>query len=700
MKKKSILMMILAFVFFPLFLVACDDVAVLKSISVKEGTLPTELIVGEKLDTSNTVVIATYSNDATKEVKAEDLEFSEIDTSTMGYKELIITYGSKTLKVQIKVVSSITDTYDIVGFEKPKFVQDYLENIKVQENKELEFMNRTDGYYVGDDNEFVFLPIITALDNNGNDITLNKYLSKSQVFVKENGTFTELVGGGMEEIVKVDNENSTFDFTQQAVGKTFKISVRPYYLTEKQESNVERYTQSFEFTVVDGWNVYDVQNLSRFDNNPGTAHVWAEYKQANNIGNENTNAIILHNDIIVTTNDIPSAYKWQEGEVGNTQIVGNLKNRKSIYTRAVAQNETFQFIGNYFTVDASKLPLISYDDDNDNNNGGDSHSMLFAFGGDNDGAPTGVSMGDGVLKNTNFIGNGQRSEDIKYSGAINLLQTSSDHCLIDNTISRKFFTNFLFVRQAAENIINNSRAYDSYSCMIYSHQCDNNIIRSSELKGAGGPLIILTHVDPNKNPTSKYSNLTVEDSNLEALVTGTEAWFVSHGAAELAGQIKAMNRLFTETSAYFKANGIISNTKSFINGDGKINMIGLIMASDDITNKSPIMGQLDIVKNNKKVGYLNTQDETLNAWLTAIGTATGNKETGYKLPYFATPTGGFSTLATNAAGEPTGLAKLVESQNPFASLDASDANMFNGDYLSAYIDGGLMGLMVQYFNLD
>lgn len=38
MKKKSLLMIILAIIFFPLLLVACDDVAVLKSIAVKPNT--------------------------------------------------------------------------------------------------------------------------------------------------------------------------------------------------------------------------------------------------------------------------------------------------------------------------------------------------------------------------------------------------------------------------------------------------------------------------------------------------------------------------------------------------------------------------------------------------------------------------------------------------------------------------------------
>lgn len=103
MKKFiSFVTMLMCIMSFGAILTACGEKPV--SIAVKENTLDTELYVGETLNLNNLILLVTYDNEEVKEVaKNNDMEFSNIDTSTEGEKTLTITYLDLTTTVTITV---------------------------------------------------------------------------------------------------------------------------------------------------------------------------------------------------------------------------------------------------------------------------------------------------------------------------------------------------------------------------------------------------------------------------------------------------------------------------------------------------------------------------------------------------------------------------------------------------------------------
>ena len=172
MKKKiSALLILLLIVLAPALFTACD--VGLYRLAVKYGTLANTCVVGDTIDYSNLVVVVEYLNGEKEEVPPSEIQYTPISTETAGEKTLVITYKNKTLNYIINCYENIDQAYEIVGFEKPSFVVGYQNNTAVKTNKETEFTVLDDGYYVGDDNAFKFLPEITVI-RSGEDFILKR----------------------------------------------------------------------------------------------------------------------------------------------------------------------------------------------------------------------------------------------------------------------------------------------------------------------------------------------------------------------------------------------------------------------------------------------------------------------------------------------------------------------------------------------
>lgn len=676
--KKYLNMFALAFVMLVagVALAACGEVT-LKSISVDASSINTVYTVGDEADFSEIVVTASYSDNTTATLGFDDVTLSEFDNTVAGYKTVTVTYQEKTVTISLTYYSSLEDAYTIVGFEQPAFVTNYETNIAEKEDKTTEFANREDGYYVGDDNAFVFLPEITAMNSEQQIVTLNRYVSQSVVSIYENDVWVELTEENLATYVVVDEEQNTYDFTETAIGHEFKLSVVPYFFTDWTPV-------SFEFSVVDGWNAYNAADLSRLDNASvyNGVNPWADYKAANNVGSEEISALIMHNDIAITANDIPSAFIWQEEELNGlpTSLVGSLKDWISIYVRMNNSGETFNFVGNYFALDASEIPLVERAKNGsmiDEDNGYAIHSTLFGFGGDDNNVPEDNWIGNVIVKNMNLLGNANRSDNQLSSGGLTFFRTSADHFELNNTLARQVLTIMcpfgLWEDGDFANtvLVKDSKGYDAFSTMFYLWGAQMEFV-NSEYLNAGGPVMILAHHAYKTNPYAYYSAVTATNSNFGTNVNGEEAWFRYNNANTIATQIAG---LLTAFDQYAGAVGSSYRVMTTLNENQVFDLIAVIMASELTDGSYHISGSADFNID----GVVNTTGADLNdeMYQYVYGLTEG------QAPILQTSTGNMAYFNGTTFID-------VATQNQIAS-----ASWFGGDTLTLYYGGMALVLGVQ-----
>lgn len=515
-------------------------------------------------------------------------------------------------------------------------------------------------YKVGDDNPFIFLPEVEILNENLDPITLTSYHSVVTVeILLENQSWHQLGGSELDNFVTLDKENSTFDFKESAIDETFKLHVSPdtnYYtvpvfITEK----------TLTVTVIDGWNVNRIEELSMLDNsNP----LWDDYKTTHGLDKTiKPKGIILHNDIKITSNDIPGGFLYTQNDVvearmkglnnyvedptnGVTKasIVGSLKDYVCVYIHDTPFEESFIFDGNYFTIDAEGLPLVRKfrDEQIDNwSKSEGSHSSLFGFAGDaagelttagDDGdeandvtipAQPNTPQGTVVVKNMNVKGNGNRSNAAINAGGFIFSKCGCKSMTWENVIARKIFTTF-FTRdnfgtdEDGVNYIKYCKGFDSYSSMAYFWAAKNNFMDHTILKRSGGALIICDEVlsISGTTVTSRLvSNLIAESCELESWVNGGESWFVSHNASTAMASLTSLGQLF---AGYAMAG--INQTSQNIVKDGKINLIALLITGGNVFDNTftPLQSKIQINNSNAPLDITKLYSET------PYGNATNN----------------------------------------------------------------------------
>ncbi|MEI3535859.1 MAG: hypothetical protein V8R16_03750 [Bacilli bacterium] len=195
----------------------------------------------------------------------------------------------------------------IVGVNQKKSITDSLSNKSEKTNKQEEFVNRTNPYYVGDDNVFNIKPTVLYVDSNKlpaskDDTTFNITLE-----IKNNNVF-EKVEDINQYLDSIDKTACDLNFNENAIGKTFKISVVP---TDAPENSIAKFTQTLEVVVIDGFNVYNAKELGYFNNNlTTTKEAWTAFMSENNLNNNEIKSLVLQNNISITKDDIPSYFMY------------------------------------------------------------------------------------------------------------------------------------------------------------------------------------------------------------------------------------------------------------------------------------------------------------------------------------------------------------------------------------------------------
>lgn len=487
--------------------------------------LKDEYVQDTIVDLSKVSVSATYEN-ATITINGNDLTFDPaiLDTSELGEFEITISYLTESVVWPYSVVQY--DEIDNIG--APEFVTIYQANIaqKSEANKRSEFMDREQGYAVGDDNPFIFFPTIYAYDSNGDEMEVTAYHSSSLIQEKNGAEWVTLSGAELDAVVAIDDFASTYDFTEEAIGHTYRLTVRPH---GEEYATQAKFATSFEFTVQDGYNAYTQDDLTHYDNM--NVDRWNAYRTEKGITQVALNGLFLHNDIKIERENIPDGFFYMEGDADVfptdsdiDRVYGSLRDGVDIYHRDILPGESFVFNGNYFNIDYSSLPVVVRESGRIDAEAGlvISHATFIKAGN----RQTGEDLGDYTMKNLSIVGNANRTEEkVKSGGAIftKLLSVDSH---IYNMIITQCFTAILTELDGPNAIIEKTRGYDSFSSMLYNWGTDNLLIKDSEFIGAGGPIIITDHVSPGVGGAGGNPPHTkVENSVMESFVTGGENWF-------------------------------------------------------------------------------------------------------------------------------------------------------------------------------
>lgn len=672
-------------------------------IELVEGTLETVVTIGSSLNLDNVQLRVTYEDESVKVIsKNHDMQFSQINTESEGLQTLTITYFGVILDIDINVIKS----YVVSSYETPEFVTSFETNAQ-------RFNIKTNTYKVGDDNQFVFKPHIVGYLANSETLipeVIDDYVpSTFKVEQKVDGTYQELQGDALSNIVEIDELNYAFDFSAQAVGNTYRITI-------SENSGVG--SAIIEFEVIDGYNIQSKAELSVIDNNAKTQSAWSELKTQNNIPYVNPDAVVIHGTYELTDEDVPSEYYYYKGDndLGDRldDVVGTLRNWKSIYSHDTPSGSTFTIYGNYNTIDAGAIAITMCDliTANTSDKQSSGHSALFAFGGDNNNNP-GTAQGNVVVDSLNLIGNANRSENPLLKGGLLMVLTNSQDTLIKNVVASSWVTNM--VAHTHANGQDNSTHIvdcnftDSFSNMLYYYGIRNNYIEDSSLVGSGGPLFTLTHVDPQED-NSRWSDIEIKNSHLETWINGTEAWFQVNNATAAASQLLALSQVFELTSQGAMGAGIpLTSAKTFrVQTDGvyRTNFIGMIISNGDnpIESQYPLKGKIVFKDADDQVTY--TYDMESEGLDTIVANSTSISPLAIGSPYFMAGNV-YATVVGTDIEHITGIGEnpitpfLQEGTPPTQETIQKVMNFFSGDYLGVYLSGlPHLGALVGYYDMQ
>ena len=561
------------------------------------------------------------------------LDLNEI-TSSSGTKELKITITENGRSVSYEFSVTVTAPAPGVSeFSLPESVVAYQTTITssqaAQNDKTAKafesayFVNGTEEYLVGDDNPFKFVPRLKQVNIETGSLTeLTTYQTASKVYY--NGSaLTESVSGNKktfsyEGTVMVEENfmQNTFDFTSDAIGKSFKLSVLPSRDQFDYESS-EFTAVEWTVKVVDGYNITDAKELCLLEQPSAysTRTYWNSIKAELGLTGVRPNSIILHQNTIVTKDSIPSEfyytlpdsydikYKYTDKngvehsckpeEVPADYGGGNLSrtflwdDEYALFEYDMTSGSSFTIHGNFFDIDLSRMPLVaafepygvtvpSYMSGTYYGQYMSKVSFLEVRGIE---GTTGA--GDESFTFNNFA--------VKGNAAINQVLVDGSSNIKQGTDNPVFGGGLIFVktRYCTSDIVNihahacfipfysrnktvvnytNAKAYDSFQNALFVNSDSVNNLNNCYFKRAGGPLMILVESSEKVNDVDvKLIPKVYADDNceLESLVTGNSQWFVTYGVTQNVAQLAALDPLL---QGYF--------ARTLLNG-GQFNVIAV-----------------------------------------------------------------------------------------------------------------------------
>ena len=558
---------------------------------------------------SSDATVATVSDNG--EVSALAVGSAVITAKkTVNGKELSATC---TVTVVDNVLLSAVDSkHEFVVFE---------ENKEKDPSRDDGFIDHNQTYKVGDDNNFNVKPELTVL----NSSTLLPVGPEAWHYDFDISAKVDGQNAGSEYFSVVDARNCDVKFTQEAVGKTFTISVAPGGVDAARATSL---TKNITVEVVDGYNVYNAKEISYFDTRVKDDEVdditmegderwkcqWYDFKTANGLDPTYRPAsLIFQKDIKVTTADIPSNFVYtaaKAAELGDTKAAGTLLDWVTIYEYTETGSITLD--GNYFSFDLSAIPLVVRDRFKTTAVGAVvSHANFFrSINGENV-----------VFKNLNMSGNAKNAtkdeEKIYGGGFIFMKGAGSATVQAHNIIATKFFITFMGNESWSDKdtvfSLNKVKCFNNYNSFLYNWGstmvCNDSLFRS-----CGGPIVIQDHINTNDYEAANglvtlglTSTTNFNDCTLDNYVAGGEAWFQQFNATAVVPDIKGMSDLFYATG--LPKSFVVDENKQgkvfqMISGNSYFNFVAFNKSgkSEGMTN-FPCYGNVNITNSGKASSF-------------------------------------------------------------------------------------------------
>jgi len=680
------------------------------------------IYVGDKPDYSALVITVTRTDGTTFRVSASDCTITGDDVAAPGTVTVTVSYLGFTDTFRVTFVAA---PVAIDVFSLPAFVTAFraITGVTTGEGSYMKGIT----YRVGSANGFVFKPIASVFDDNDKLVSVDRFETSFRLF--ENGE--EITGAALTAVVSYDPATYTYQFTSKAVGHTYTLEVSPKNYTTTSEIEAV----SFTFNVVDAWNVYTTADLSRIANpaegvtmgphgGVNEKNAWDAWKLAHGVtklvdgmtvaDDTKINGVVLHTSFNLTVDDLPAEFFVTAAEDTTGEAVGHLKDFIYAYRRYIAEGDTFAMYGNGFSVNLSTLPTIYDSADHQWGYGSDySNSCIFKFEGKN----TDKTYSGGtsvIMQDLSIVGNAMRTNDVDklipdLGGMICVKYTNVNATVGNMIVTRSFIG--LFTDYNTKAVFSDTRVYDSLQDAIFIWGGCHLTINTSEMKRAGGPLVIAQHYDPkddnfeNRIPEICFDTATV----LENRVNGQEAWFANNGTTSFAAQIIGLDaNLKAAADAYNNAltsNGLGAyafNRKSICNADNYIDLLVLMMSNGvGVTGATGAQGVTKV--GDTVVGTL-MEDSDIAAFRTRLAAVIGADKaaqviilqnsngdlmwtdgSNFYVDYNGNPATTFSDFIT---------AELTACATSGGATAPNRSFFTEGDYLTVYASG--MGIVISY----
>lgn len=613
------------------------------------------------------------------------------------------------------------------GVDMPAFVTEFKKNSSAkgdsEEEKQTEFFVLNKTYKVGDYNEFYFKPVVSYVNEDFEPVTPESESFTYTIELKdeEDGQVVYTAVDNDLFVESFDEETCGFNFSRGAVGYVLRLNVTPA-LNGEQAAEAEKYTKSFEVEVVEGYNVYNVKEfgyVNNYDlrNNVDAAEGqsgWRKFRADNGLTlrDEEINAlkgVVLHNNLVFTAKDIPASFLYTDKEVTDKNYVGTLKDESSraLYLRDLELFEKFNIYGNYFMLDATKMPYALYspgynmstvfdDEGNVVSTNMISHTTLLKVMGHSDEISTTTSS---LVTDLDVVGNSPRTAEYKAQGGLILLKTQRTQFELNNIISKCFFITGMGERSFGRVDFNNMKCYDSFNSPIYNWGHNNMNLDNVEIKGAGGPAIIADMTDSNSGSSPRIIG---KNCVFENLVSGDEAWFTMANATSLIGQFKDLDAIPRALSqAYGMQRRSLCTTGTDDNGKEFSDCLNIYVVvkndSDNIYNTAN--GNKTYIEINGAVmdygvGSSYVIDKCNSADKTETGIATYRQTLAGYIANACRKNPSAPILETNAGG-----IIYYDGEAPREIINM--ANILSGETINVYYHtgtfAGTLGIMMEYF---
>ncbi len=689
-------------------------VRAIQTIRIDTSTVKTKMTVGSTVNTADVKLSITCDDGKTVIRNANSVDLTNLNLETPNDTSYVTaTYnGVVSEKLYIYVIGSASE-YFILGAELP-------ENLTSFENKKNLFKNKSNGYFVGDDNAFILKLIVSALDENDEEISGDDIVFRSYYELYLDGV---QLTDNLATYVTIDAAKHTLDFTDAAIGKTFKIVVCP--------EGYESLSSNITATVVNGFNIYEawelnyLTNINDFDDETtygASANQLVfvdEFLNGKGITADkrptNLAGVVLHGDLMIKPEDLPKQYFLGE------DYTQEFWDRITIFPHATdSADNAFTFYGNYNTIHTHLLPNVCKLGTG-NQNGIEtatgkavSNAQLFRFTSmagqneyyeiNNSAEEIGFNFNaysttirDLYLRDDNPSSNDEWKGERALRGLIGMKVCYQTVNLDNVRIEAFYISTFLDYDYVTLNV-NDSVMYNSYQNHVYiwceNHLLDNDEalpgdnhhgsvvnVTASSLTKCGGPIFLAQTSGSTYNKNSKSSpevNVSA-DSEIWSFVTGDEVWFTIIGQTD---KVKSIIDLGQYYGSPYVTNGTtyITEVGEAENLQGKFINLIMINLDSDFKGKD-VDGSFSIVDGENKTTYLNMNDVNGN-YANADVNSYVPMGGGLLAPVIETVTGGV-LMYTN------------EGNPPHVATNAD--KLADGDYITFYNMG--MGIALG-FNIN